>query len=127
MSLINGVHHVALYCDRPESFKQTVDFYHCVLGIPIKRVWDGGAMLDAGGVLLEIFETGAPENAEGVIRHFALTTGDVDACVKAVTAAGYEVFMEPNDIVIASEPPFPARIAFCYGPMGEQIEFFCEK
>lgn len=127
MALILGCHHVALYCSGTEKYEETVAFYRDVLEIPVKRTWKGGTMLDAGGTLLELFETGAPEHAEGVVRHFALATGDVDACAAAVTAAGYEVFMEPHDIVIASEPPFPARIAFCYGPMGEQIEFFCEK
>ena len=47
--------------------------------------------------------------------------------MEAVKAAGYEVFIEPKDIVIASNPPFPARIAFCRGPLGEEIEFFQEK
>ena len=34
---------------------------------------------------------------------------------------------EPKDIEIQSDPRFPARIAFCHGPLGEDIEFFCEK
>ena len=37
---------------------------------------------------------------------------------------GYEVFIEPKNIEIASLPTFPARIAFCKGPQGEEIEFF---
>lgn len=40
--------------------------------------------------------------------------------------AGYEVFIEPKNIEIASMPVFPARIAFCRGPLGEEIEFFQE-
>ena len=40
--------------------------------------------------------------------------------------AGYEVFIEPKDIVIGSVPEFHARMAFCFGPLGEQIEFFKE-
>ena len=39
----------------------------------------------------------------------------------------YEVFIQPKDIVIASTPEFPARIAFCHGPVGEEIEFFQER
>ena len=62
-----------------------------------------------------------------MIRHFAFATNDVDACVEAVKAAGYEVFIEPKDIEIASTPVFPARIAFCKGPLGEEIELFEEK
>ena len=41
--------------------------------------------------------------------------------------AGYEVFIGPKDICIPSDPEFPARMAFCYGPLGEKIEFFQEK
>ncbi len=41
--------------------------------------------------------------------------------------AGDEVFIEPNDIVIKSEPEYHARMAFCYGPLGEEIEFFQER
>jgi len=32
--------------------------------------------------------------------------------------------MEPTDVVIKSEIPYPARIAFCIGPVGETVEFF---
>ena len=35
--------------------------------------------------------------------------------------------LHDRDIVITSEPPFPARIAFCRGPLQEEIEFFQEK
>ena len=35
--------------------------------------------------------------------------------------------LHDRDIVIASEPPFPAKIAFCRGPLPEEIEFFQEK
>ena len=52
---------------------------------------------------------------------------DVDGIIDKIRAAGYEVFIEPNDIVIPSVPEFHARMAFCYGPLGEEIEFFREK
>ena len=35
--------------------------------------------------------------------------------------------LHDRDIVITSEPPFPAKIAFCRGPLQEEIEFFQEK
>ena len=47
--------------------------------------------------------------------------------VEAVRKAGYEITMEPTDNCIPSNPPYPARIAFCIGPVGEEIEFFCVK
>ena len=37
------------------------------------------------------------------------------------------VTVEPKDICIPSNPPYPARIGFCIGPVGEEIEFFQEK
>ena len=47
--------------------------------------------------------------------------------VKAVREAGYRISVEPKDIIIQAKIPYPARIAFCIGPVGEEIEFFCEK
>ncbi|RKQ30700.1 MULTISPECIES: VOC family protein [Clostridia] len=83
MSLVKGIHHIALKCCSEQEYEK--------------------------------------------IRHFALATDDVDACVKKVKEVGYEVFIEPNDIVISSTPEFSARIAFCRGPIGEEIEFFKER
>lgn len=61
------------------------------------------------------------------IHHVAFATDDVNACVKTVSEAGYEVFKGPQDIEIPSEPSFPARMAFGFGPLGEEVEFFQEK
>jgi glyoxylase I family protein len=57
----------------------------------------------------------------------AFATDNVDDCVAAVRAAGYPITVEPKDITIPSEPPLPARIAFCRGPLGEEIELFQEQ
>lgn len=83
-------------------------------------------MLDTGSGIIEIFNDGDGALEKGVIRHFAFATDDVDACANAVKKAGYEVFIEPKNIEIASLTAFPARIAFCKGPLGEEIEFFQE-
>ena len=88
---------------------------------------DGGAMLAIGTSLLEIFSDGENEVGEGAFRHVALATDHVDACISAVREAGYTVTMEPTDIVIPAAKPYPARIAFCIGPVGETIEFFAER
>ncbi len=66
------------------------------------------------------------EEYEKTVDFYKNITDDVDACVDAVKKAGYEVFIEPKNIEIASMPVFPARIAFCRGPLGEEIEFFQE-
>lgn len=129
-SLICGIHHVALKCDGTAEFEKTLHFYQDVLGLEPVRSWgegeNAGAMLSTGDGLLEIFASGR-KLPQGAIRHFALRTERVDDCVAAVRAAGYPITVEPKDIVIASNPPFPARIVFCTGPVGEEIEFFQER
>ena len=54
-------------------------------------------------------------------------TDDVDSLAEKVKDAGYELIVEPNDKVIKSVPEYPIRMAFCIGPLGEQIEFFYER
>lgn len=129
--LIKGVHHIALKCHGMEEFEKTIGFYRDVLGMEVVRTWgegaESGAMLSTGNSLMEIFANAESDLPQGAIRHFALATDDVDACVKAVKEAGYEVFVEPKEIAIPSVPAFPARIAFCIGPVGEEIELFCER
>lgn len=129
--LIKGVHHIALKCHGVEEFEKTIGFYRDVLGMEVIRSWGEGAgsgmMLSTGNSLMEIFANAENDLPQGAIRHFALATDDVDACVEAIKKAGYEVFIEPKNIEIPSDPVFPARIAFCIGPVGEEIELFCER
>lgn len=126
MALIHGIHHIALKCVGTEEYEKTVRFYHEILGMPVKRTWATGTMLDTGSGLMEIFNDGENHLPQGTIRHFALATSDVDGCVEAVRKEGFPITMEPKNIVIPAETPFPARIAFCTGVVGEEIEFFCE-
>lgn len=127
-NLIKGIHHVALKCCGVELFEKTVDFYRNILGLELVRSWgtgtQAGVMVDTGGGLIEIFAEGETLLPQGAVRHFALATDDVERCVEAVRAAGYPITDEPHNIVIQSQPPYPVRIAFCIGPVGEEIEFF---
>ncbi len=127
MSLIKGLHHVSLKTSTPEEYAKAVDFYGNILGLEVAREWATGIMFETGAGLVEIFNNAQEQLPVGTIRHFAFAVDDVDACVKSVTAAGYEVFKGPQDIVIPSNPELPARMAFCFGPLGEEIEFFCER
>lgn len=127
MALIKGIHHVSMKCVTGEEYTRVCAFYEGVLGLNAVRHWDNGVMLDTGSGLIEVFRDGEQPMEKGVIRHFALATGDVDACVRAVKDAGYPVFIGPKEICIPSDPPFPARMAFCIGPLGEEIEFFQER
>ena len=99
--------------------------------MPIVREWgteeSPAAMVDTGAGLLEIFANGNEVPTEGALRHIAFETDNVDDCIECVRKAGYEITMEPKDIVIQSNPPYPARIGFCTGPVGESVEFFCVK
>lgn len=127
MALIQGMHHVCMKCCSEAQFEETKKFYGEILGLEQVRAFPNGLMYQiGGGVLLEIFSDGNQSLPQGVWQHIALATQDVDGCVEAVRAGGYPITMEPRDIVVASEPPMPARIAFCIGPMGEEIEFFRE-
>ena len=128
---IKGIHHIALKARGIEEFNKTLDFYCGILGMPVVRRWGEGekqaVMVDTGAGLLELFSTAEDELGMGALRHLAFCTPDPDACIEAVRAAGYTVTMEPKDIVIGSNPPYPARIAFCIGPVGEEVEFFKER
>ncbi len=128
MSMIKGIHHIAIKCRGIEEYNKTVHFYHDILGMPIARTWGEGEnsamMIDTGAGLLEIFANAPDVPSVGAVRHFAFEVEDPDACIEAVRADGFKVTMEPKDIVIGSNPPYPARIAFCLGAVGEEVEFF---
>ncbi|MBE6600584.1 MAG: VOC family protein [Ruminococcaceae bacterium] len=126
--MIKGIHHIALKAKGLDNFNKLVEFYRDILGLPVVRTWgtaeDPAMMLDTGAGLLEIFANANDELGSGALRHMAFEVDNTDACVAAVRAAGYKITMEPTDIVISSEPPYPARIAFCIGPVGDEVEFF---
>ena len=128
---ITAIHHVAIKCRGLEEFERTVHFYRDLLGMPSVRKWGNGegiaVMLDTGAGLFEIFASGGSAAERGAYHHIALAVEDPDACIETVRREGYAVTMEPKDIAIPSDPPYPARIAFCIGPMGEEVEFFCVK
>lgn len=125
--MIRGLHHVSMRCGTSEEFQRAKEFYCGLLGLPVRREWPEGVMIDLGNAVIEIFNSKPGERVTGAVRHFALACGDVDGDIEKIRAAGYPVFIEPKDVLIPSEPPLPARIAFCSGPLGEEIELFQEK
>ena len=124
--MIKGLHHISMKCGTEKEFEEAKDFYTGLLGFKVVRQWPEGIMLDFGNGMLELFSNGQGVRELGAIRHIAFATDDVDGIASKVKEAGYEVFIEPKDIVIRSDPEFRARMAFCFGPLGEQIEFFME-
>lgn len=126
MALVTGIHHVSMKCTNEAQYQKVKDFYIGILGLKILKEWSNGCLLDTGNGIVEFFCNGETDLPQGVIRHFAFATEDVDACAEAVQAAGYPVFLGPLSKELPSIPPTPIRIAFCKGPLGEEIEFFKE-
>ena len=124
--LISGIHHVSMKCDDSKVFEKTISFYIGILGFTVKRSWADGILLQSGTACIEIFKNGVGIRELGAVRHFALATCKVDELAAKIEAAGYEVFIKPKNIVIPSEPELHARMAFFYGPLGEQVELFEE-
>lgn len=130
--MIKGVHHIAL---RPtiETYERTVAFYTDILGLDIVRRWESNGrpkcMISCGDKsFIEILCSEVSDNKEtGPLSHLAFHTDFVDEMIEKVRKAGYEITTEPKDFVIESNPPYPARLAFCKGVLGEEIEFFCVK
>ena len=125
---INGVHHICLKAKGLENFDKMVKFYTEILGLPIVMKWGEGEsigmMLGTGDCMLEIFANATDYPQSSAIRHVALNVDDPDACIEAVRAAGYKVTIEPKDHTFNTNPPYHCRLAFCIGPVGEEVEFF---
>ncbi len=125
--MIKGIHHISMKCGSKEGLARVKEFYLDILGLSVCREWPEGIMIDTGNGLIEIFCNGKGERQRGAIRHVALLTDQVDELCTQIKQAGYDVFVEPKDTVIKSSPPYPIRVAFCVGPLGEEIELFCER
>lgn len=122
-----GVHHLAL---SSAKFDESVKFYTEGLGFKCVAAWGEGVgravMLDIGnGTHMEIFANGteaAQQNAR--FPHYAFSVVDTDAAYFTAISAGAKQKMVPTDVDIPSNPVLPVRIAFVYGPDGEELEFF---
>lgn len=127
---IQGVHHIAVKPAR-ENYEKTVAFYTGLLGMEVKQSWGDpeypSMMVSCGdNSCIEILPQGpgftCPET--GPLAHLAFATDKVDELIEAVRAAGYKVKAEPRDAQLGEGR---TRIAFFYGPVGEEIELFWEK
>ena len=125
--MIRGLHHISMKCQPGEELARVREFYLDLLGCSVRREWDGGLMIDLGNTLLEVFTNGTGSRVQGAIRHMAFAVDDVDAAAQRIREAGYDVFIGPRDIEIRSDPVYPARVSFCTGPLGEEIELFQER
>ena len=118
MSLIKGIHHVAL---RPTyaQFEKAKTFYLDLLGLKVVRQWGDEKypcmMISTGdNSCIEVLPVPEENDVplEGKFAHLALATDDTDGCVARVREAGYEITIEPKDVELSD---ITARIAFCTG------------
>ncbi len=126
--LIQGVHHVALK-PTAEQYEKTVDFYTRLLGMEVVSRWGDEKrpclFISCGdNTCMEILGSETEIAPGGPLCHIAFATDKVDELIEAVRAEGYPIKVEPKDGDLGGKP---IRIAFCYGPVGEEIEFFCVK
>ncbi|MBO5897915.1 MAG: VOC family protein [Clostridia bacterium] len=129
---IKGVHHIAIKGKGIEKFNELLHFYHDILGMPIARRWGTDelpvVMVDTGAGMLELFANAPDEQTGGALRHLAFAVESVDDCIEAVRAEGYQITIEPKDMLLGTaDHPYPVRLGFCIGPVGEEVEFFTEK
>lgn len=119
--MINGITHISMKCRGEDGLKKVLAFYVDLLGMKVVRKWNEGLMIETGNCQIEIFTNlkGNPET--GIIRHIALDVDDSAFYAEKCKAAGYEVFQPPKQIELGGQK---AIISFCYGPLGEQVEFY---
>jgi len=119
-----GLHHITV---QTVDWEASLRLYRDVLGMTVAAAWGPKgremALLDVGdGSHIELVAPKAGASADaGLLTHLALASGDVVADLEPVRAAGYEVTMEPKDVMLGD---MPATVAFFKGPNGESIEFF---
>lgn len=123
MAFINGIHHVKLWCVK-EKYEDVLKFYVDVLGLRQISKSEESAIIDTGSGLIEVFCDAKESQQMGSVRHFAFAVDDAAACIKKVEEAGYEIKEYPIDVMFAMEEMRPARIAFAYDPLGQEVEFF---
>ena len=125
--IIKGFHHVAV---KASDFEKSYKFYTELLGLKCRNSWGEGdkraMMLVADdGSAIELFAGGTKADAyTSPYIHIAFCVDDPDAFIEKVRAAGYGIKTEPKDMDVQGNPGFKARLAFCYGPDGEEVEFF---
>ena len=125
--MVKGLHHVSMRTENAEDYQKAKDFYCNVLGLSVWREWAAGVLIDTGNGYIEIFNNAGGDPGYGAIRHFALADTDVDSTIEKVRQAGYNIRIEPKDVMLGPEPGYPIRVAFFTGPLGEDVELFQER
>ncbi len=127
MAIVKGMHHIAITA---LDFDKTLAFYD-KLGFKPMISWGDkntrAAMVNAGGgACIEVFSSdGTNPRPQGLFQHIALAVDNCDEAFKVALEAGGKEEKAPYNIDIQSAPEVTkVRIAFVFGPNGEEIEFF---
>jgi len=124
-----GLHHITIQTRDWEASKH---LYQEILGMKVATEFGPEErrmmLLDVGdGSHIELIAPTADSPAVGSptpndpLVHLALASADAAASLELVRQAGYEVTMEPKDVVLGD---LEATVAFFKGPNGEVVEFF---
>lgn len=126
---MRGLHHVCLKANGREEFERAVNFYRNTFELPLLRTWgegdSSGAMLQMDGIVLEMVAGGEDSTPNSYWRHIAFRCGspeEVDAEAARLAALGYPTTKGPFSKNLGGD--YPIHVAFCNGPLGEEIEFF---
>ncbi len=128
MSIVNGVHHIALAVN---NFEESFKFYTEGLGFKLYAKWGDPektiALLDMGnGEHIELFSNGSGnEEQNSRYIHLAFKVDDVEQAYNKAVAAGAKPHILPKTVPVDSAPTkIVIHCAFVIGPGGEQLEFF---
>ena len=122
MELFHGLGHIAI---QTKDIDQSIAFYEKLGGrllqrsnaIPGKTL----ALVEFGGVTLELISMDGEPPGAGVIQHFAIAVEDVDAAAAFLTEHGVESFETPGKTVM--DGLFGGlENRFFAGPDGERSE-----
>ena len=126
---MRGLHHVCLKANGKQEFDKALAFYRDTFELPLLRTWGegdtSGAMLQMDGMILEMVAGGEDSTPNSYWRHIAFRCAspeEVDAEAARLAAMGYATTKGPFSKNLGGD--YPIHVAFCNGPLGEEIEFF---
>ncbi len=124
-----GLHHITI---QTRDWEASLRLYRDVLGMEVVTEFGPQErrlmLLDVGdGSHIELIAPTSDSPAAGSatpndpLVHLALASADAAASLELARQAGYEVTMEPKDVILGD---LEATVAFFKGPNGEVVEFF---
>ena len=122
MELFQGLGHIAIVT---KNLENSIAFYTKIGG----KVLDRGepkpgeylALVEFGGVTLELLQIPVETGASGCVNHFAIAVADVAEAMRVLAEAGVDSFETP-DVTVMPNLFGGLENCFFHGPDGERIE-----